>query len=153
MFYRIGLLKNFGKLTGKNLSQSFFLEKVARHQASNFIKMRHQHRCFTVNFAKLLKALCRTPPVSASNFNSTLLTLTPRKTYIYVFPALLFWGIFLSHFVFPVEAKEQIYLFYTKFSAKQAIFLTNVLVFCCAANQCSEITGFFFKIIKPKWAL
>ena len=52
-----------------------------------------QHRCFTVNFAKLLKSLCRTPPVSASNFNSTFLTLRPRKTYIYFFPALRFFDI------------------------------------------------------------
>ena len=51
------------------------------------------HRCFTVNFAKLLKALCRTPLVSASNFNSTFLTLRPRQTYIYVFPALRFLDI------------------------------------------------------------
>ena len=48
-----------------------FLEKLARHQGCNFIKKRLQHRYFTVNFAKLLKALCRTPPLSASNFNST----------------------------------------------------------------------------------
>ena len=83
MFYKIGLLKNFGKLTGKHLSQSFFLEKAAHHQASNFIKKSLQHRCFTVwnFFAKLLKAFCRTPPVNPSNFNSTFLTLRPHKAY------------------------------------------------------------------------
>ena len=85
-----GPLKSFGKLTRKHVCQSFFLDKVAHHAACNFIKKGFQHRCFTVNFAKLLKTLWRTPPVSASNFNSTLLTLRPRKTYIYIFSALLF---------------------------------------------------------------
>ena len=79
MFYQTGL-QNFGKLTGKHLCQRFFLEKVAHHQVCNFIKKRLQHRFFAVNFAKLLKALFRTPPVSASNFNSTFfLTLRPGK--------------------------------------------------------------------------
>ena len=61
-------------------ARDFFLEKVAHHQVCNVIKKRLQHRFFTVNFAKLLKALFRTPPVSASNFNSTFfLTLRPGK--------------------------------------------------------------------------
>ena len=105
MFYKIGPLKNFGRFTGKHLCQSFFLEKVAHHQVCNFIKKILQQRCFTMNFAKLLKALCRTPPLSASNFSSTLLTLRPRKMYIYVFPALLF----LSHFMLLIETRKQIY--------------------------------------------
>ena len=75
------------------LHPAFFLQKIAHHQASNFIKKKLLHKCFTVDFAKLLKALCRTPPVSASNFNSTFLTLRARRTYIYVFPALLFFDI------------------------------------------------------------
>ena len=91
VLHKVGLLKNFGKLT--EFSLTFFLEKVAHHQACNFIKKVLKYRCFTVNFAKLLKALCRTLPVSASNFNSTFLTLRPRKTYIYVFPAFLFFDI------------------------------------------------------------
>ena len=92
MFYKVGPLKK--KTYMKTPVPEFFsLDKVAYHQACNFIKKRLQHRCFTVNFAKLLKALCRTPPVSASNFNSTFLTLRARRTYIYVFPALLFFDI------------------------------------------------------------
>ena len=63
MFYKVGLLKNFGKLTGLH------------HQACNFIKKRLQGKRFTVNFSKLLKAPCGTPPVSASDFNVTFLTL------------------------------------------------------------------------------
>ena len=61
------------------MPEFFFFEKVAHRQACNFIKKRLQHRCFTVNFAKLLKALCRTPPVSASNFNSAFLTILTGK--------------------------------------------------------------------------
>ena len=77
MFCKIVLLKNFGKLKGKHLRQSFFLEKVAHHQACDSIKNGLRRRCFNLNFEKLLKALWRTPPVSASNFNSTFLTLRP----------------------------------------------------------------------------
>ena len=76
-----------------------------------FIKKRLQNRCFTVNSAKLLKVLCRTSPVSVSNFNSTFLTLRPRQTYIYVFQTLLFW-IFLSHVMFLVEARNKFIWFY-----------------------------------------
>ena len=94
------------------------------HNRFNFIKKRIQHRCFTINFAKLLKTLCRTPPVSASNFNSTFLTLRPSKTYIFVFPALHFW-IFLSHFTFFIEDRNKSIWFYTKFPVKQALFLTS----------------------------
>ena len=94
MFCKIALLKSFGNLQKNTCARVFFLGKVAHQQTCNFIKKRLQHRCFAVNFAKLLKSLCRTPPVSASNFNSTFLTLRPRKTYIYVFPALLVFGYF-----------------------------------------------------------
>ena len=124
MFYKIGLPKNLGNLQ-ENTCARVFLEKVAHHQACNLIKKRVQRRCFTVNFAKLLKALCRTPPVSASNFNSTFLTLGPRKTYIYVFQALLFFLIFLSHLLFLIEPRNKSILFFTKFSVKQALFLTS----------------------------
>ena len=61
------------RLTVQHLRQSFFFDKVVHDQACNFIEKKLQHRCFTVNFTKLLKALCRTPSVSASNFNLTLL--------------------------------------------------------------------------------
>ena len=110
MFYKIGFLKNFGKLTGKHLCQKFFLEKVAHHLSCNFIKKRLQHRCFTVNFVKLPKALLRTASATASNFISTLLTLRLHKTHIYVFPALLFFLVFLSHFMFLIDARKQLCL-------------------------------------------
>ena len=90
IFYKIDLLKNLENLQEHFCARAFFLEKVAHHQACKFSKKRLQHRCFLVSFAKWLKALCRTPPVSVSNFNSTFLTLRPRKTYVYVFSAILF---------------------------------------------------------------
>ena len=68
----------------------FFLIKLHIIKPVTLLK---RDRCFTVNFEKLIKALCRTPTVSASNFNSTFLTPGLRKTYIYVFPALLFFVI------------------------------------------------------------
>ena len=81
MYYKVGPLKK--KTYRKAPVPEFFsLDKAAYYQACNLIKKRLQHRCFTVNFAKLLKALCRTPQENVSNFNSTFLTLRPQKTYI-----------------------------------------------------------------------
>ena len=117
---KVGLLKSFEKRTGKHMCQSFFLDKVAHHQACNFIKSRFWRRCFTVNFAKLLKALCWTPPVSASNFNLNFLTLRLRKRYIYVFPGLLFFGYFFW-IMFLIEARNKCIWFYNKCWVKQAI--------------------------------
>ena len=42
-----GVLRNFGKFTGKHLCQSPFFSKVAG--------LRFWHRCFPVNFAKFLR--------------------------------------------------------------------------------------------------
>ena len=46
MFCKIDALKNLAIFTGKHLGWRFFL--------INFIKKRHQHRCFSVNVAKCL---------------------------------------------------------------------------------------------------
>ena len=100
---KVGFLKNFRKTASARV---FLLDKVAYHEACNFIKKRLQHRCFTVNFAKLLKTLCRTPPVSASNFNSTFLTLRPRKMYVYVFRALFGFCNFSATSCFLIEARN-----------------------------------------------
>ena len=90
---KLVLLKILENLQKTPAPEVFFLEKVAHYQTCNFVKKRLQHKCFTVNFAQLLKALRRTSPVSSSNFNSTFLALRPRQVYIYVFPALLFLDI------------------------------------------------------------
>ena len=90
MFYEVGLLKNFEKLTGKHLCQGFFfLMKLRTIKPATLLKKRLQRRCFTVDFAKFLKAPSRTPPVNASAVRATFLILRPRKTYIYVFPPLI----------------------------------------------------------------
>ena len=95
MFYKIYLLKNFGKVTGKTpVPETFFLKKLHSIKSATLLK-----RYFSTDFARFLKALCKTPPVSGSNFNSTFLTLRPRKTYIYVFPVLLFLDIFKPLYV------------------------------------------------------
>ena len=126
----------------------FLLGNVAHHEASNFIKRKLQHRCFTVNFAKLLKALCRTPPVSASNLNSTFLTLRACRTYIYVFPALLFL-IFLSRFMFLIEARNISIWFYTKiFSQTSSIFDALMHQFSTAQQtSTAKLPEFFSRLL------
>ena len=55
MFFKIGVLINFTKFTGKHLCWSLFLSKSPGLEAFNFIKKRLQHRCFPVNFVKFIK--------------------------------------------------------------------------------------------------
>ena len=124
MFYKIGLLKISENLQENTCARVFFLEKVAHRQVCNLIKKRLQHRCFTVNFAKLLKALYRIPPVRASNFNSTFLTLY-RVRRVSTFSQHYFFLIFLIYFMFHIEASNISVWFYTKCSVKQALFLTS----------------------------
>ena len=49
-----GVLKNFASFTGKHLYWSLFYE-VTGLQPANFLKKRLQHKCFSVEFAKLLR--------------------------------------------------------------------------------------------------
>ena len=60
MFFKIGILTNSANFTGKHFCSSLLLIKL---QASNVIKKSLQQRCFTVNFAKLLRVhfFYRTP--------------------------------------------------------------------------------------------
>ena len=51
MFFKIGVLKNFGIFTGKPVLGPLF-NKVAGLNACNFIKKRLQHSCLPVNIAK-----------------------------------------------------------------------------------------------------
>ena len=101
-----------------------------------------------MNFAILLKALCRTPLVSASNFNSTFLTLIPRKTYIYVSPAIL-------DISKPLHVPYRSYLVLHRiFSQTNSIF--GVLMYKFSAPQQTstlKLLEFFFKNFKAKWAL
>ena len=47
-----GVLKNFGKFTGKHLCSSFFFDKVTGRP---LLKKRLQNRCFPVNFRNFLR--------------------------------------------------------------------------------------------------
>ena len=52
-----------------------------------------------------------------------------------------------------IEARNKSIWLLTKFSVKKLYFWRlNALVFCCAADQYSEITGIFFKNPKSKRA-
>ena len=50
-----GVLRNFAKLTGKDLCQGLFFNKVAGLRPAILFKKRLWHRCFPVNFAKIFK--------------------------------------------------------------------------------------------------
>ena len=49
--------QNFAKFTGKHLRQSLFLNKAAGLRPATLFKERLRHRCFPVNFAKVLRTL------------------------------------------------------------------------------------------------
>ena len=51
-----GVLRNFTKFTEKALFLSLFFNKVACLSPATLLKKRLWHRCFSVNFAKFLKA-------------------------------------------------------------------------------------------------
>ena len=53
-FVRKGVLRNFVKLTGKQLCKSLYFNKVACRLVT-LLKKRLRQRCFPVNFAKFLR--------------------------------------------------------------------------------------------------
>ena len=57
VFCKKGAPRNFAKFIGKHLCQSLFFNKDAGLRAAALLKKRLWHKCFTVNFAKFLKAL------------------------------------------------------------------------------------------------
>ena len=54
MFCKKGILRIFAKITGKHLCQSLLINKVVALRPATLSKKRLLHRCFPVNFAKLL---------------------------------------------------------------------------------------------------
>ena len=54
MFFKMDVLKNVVKFTGKHICWS---NEVAGHKTCNFIKRKVQHRCFSVKFAEFLRTL------------------------------------------------------------------------------------------------
>ena len=55
MFCKKGVLRNFAKLTEKQLCQSLFFNKFPDLRPETLLKKRLWHRCFPVNFAKFLR--------------------------------------------------------------------------------------------------
>ena len=53
-FYKKRVLKIFAKLTGKHFCQNLFFSKIAGLRSATLLKKRLRHRCFFVNFAKIL---------------------------------------------------------------------------------------------------
>ena len=54
-FCKKDVLRNFTKFTGKHLCQYLFFNKVAGLRPSTLLKQRLWHRCFPVDFVKLLR--------------------------------------------------------------------------------------------------
>ena len=72
VIYKKGVPKNLAKFAGKHLCQGLFLNKVAglRRYEKTLLKKRLWHRCFHVNFTKLLRTpFYETPPVVDSGFS------------------------------------------------------------------------------------
>ena len=55
VFCKESVLRTFAKFTGKHRCQSLFLNKVAGLKPATLLKKRPWHRCFPVNFAKVLR--------------------------------------------------------------------------------------------------
>ena len=90
MFYKMGLFKHFRKLTGKCLCRSFFLIKLHTIKPATLLKRDFSSDVLLWILRNFFKHLFyRTPPVSVSHFNSTFWTISLRRTYIYIFQALL----------------------------------------------------------------
>ena len=55
VFCKRVVLKNFTKFTGKHLGQSLLFNNVAGLRSATLLKRRLWHRCFLVNFVKILR--------------------------------------------------------------------------------------------------
>ena len=70
-------LKSFAKFTGKHLYQRLFFNKAAGVRTATLLKTRLWHKCFPVNFAKVLgTSFYRTPLVAVSDLSHILYWLS-----------------------------------------------------------------------------
>ena len=69
-----GAPRIFTKFKGKHLCQSLFFNKVTGLNPATLLKKRLWHRCFPVNFAKLLRTPLVTAFESSENMISTMRT-------------------------------------------------------------------------------
>ena len=82
-FYKKGVLekysvlKNFTKFTGKHLCQSLFFNNVTGQGPPTLLKKSLWHRCFPVNFAKLLRT-----PIFVEHLRWLLLHVLNIYTYL-----------------------------------------------------------------------
>ena len=61
--------KNFSKFTGKHLCQGLFFNKVAGLRPATSLRKKLWHRCFPVNFTKLIGNFTENLRVTASSSN------------------------------------------------------------------------------------
>ena len=76
MFFKIGVLKNFAKFTGKPLCQSLPFNKFAVLRSAILLKKTPWHSCFPVNFEKFLRTF----------FYRTAASLYYDKKHFWKFP-------------------------------------------------------------------
>ena len=62
IFYKVGLLKNFEKITGTLVPEVFFLDKVAHHQTCNFIKRKSLAQMLYCEFGEIVKSTLQNSP-------------------------------------------------------------------------------------------
>ena len=72
------VLRNFTKFTGKHLCQSLFFNKVAGLRSATLLKKGLWHKCFPVNFVKVLRT-----PFLQNTSGRLLLMLNVQKTSIW----------------------------------------------------------------------
>ena len=77
-----GVLRNLTKLTGKQLYQSLFFNKVADLRPTTLLKKRLWHRCFPVNFVKFLRTPLFTEHLWWLLLNKSKLILEATIIYI-----------------------------------------------------------------------
>ena len=68
-----GAPKSLTKFTGKLLCWSLFFNKIAGLHSATLFKKRLRHRCFTVNFTKLIEHLFQEHFWTTTSGHSTIL--------------------------------------------------------------------------------
>ena len=104
MFNKIGILKNFSRFTGEHLCWTLFLNKVGEFQPGALSKKRFQHRCFPMNFVKVLRI-----PFLLNNSGQPVLCDIKKNQFAYI-----------------LRYKKYFYnLWYCKISVKKRSFTCN----------------------------
>ena len=141
MFCKKGDLKNFTKFTGKHLCQSLFFNKVAGLRPATSLRKKLWHRCFTVNFVKLLRTtflkehlermLLKTS--EKRQFHHSCFFLILLKSVVFYVKKIKTYN--FQHWTNEIKNKHtwfsrKIFVFYRKWEIENAIVL-DVLSFAC----------------------